>query len=58
MSIQEWAAIGEIVSAIAIVLSLIYVSVQLRQNTRATRVVTIASPSKSLAIGRNNSRTS
>ena len=40
MSIQEWAAIGEIVSAIAIVVSLIYVSVQLRQNTRATRVVT------------------
>jgi hypothetical protein len=40
MSIQEWAAIGEIVSAIAIVVSLIYVGAQLRQNTRATRVIT------------------
>jgi hypothetical protein len=40
MSIQEWAAIGEIVSAIAIVVSLIYVGAQLRQNTRATRVST------------------
>jgi hypothetical protein len=40
MSIQVWAAIGEIVGAIAIVVSLIYVGVQLRQNTRATCVST------------------
>jgi hypothetical protein len=40
MSVQEWAAIGEIVSALAIVVSLIYVGAELRQNTRATRVIT------------------
>jgi hypothetical protein len=40
MSIQDWAAIGEMVGAIAVVVSLIYVGVQLRQNTRATRVST------------------
>ena len=40
MSIQEWGAISEMVGAIAIIVSLIYVGVQLRQNTRATRVIT------------------
>ncbi len=40
MSIQDWGAIGEMVGAIAIVVSLIYVGVQLRQSTQATRVVT------------------
>ena len=39
MSIQEWGAISEMVGAIAIV-SLIYVGVQLRQSTQATRVMT------------------
>jgi len=38
MSIQDWGAIGELVSGIAIVVSLIYVGVQLRQGTQATRV--------------------
>jgi hypothetical protein len=40
MSIQDWAAIAEMVGAIAIIVSLIYVGVQLRQNTQATRVHT------------------
>ena len=40
MSIQEWGAISEMVGAIAIIVSLIYVGVQLRQNTQATRVNT------------------
>ena len=40
MRIQDWAAIGAMVGAIAVVVSLIYVGVQLRQNTRATRVIT------------------
>jgi hypothetical protein len=40
MSIQEWGAIGEMVSGIAIIVSLIYVGVQLRQSTQATRVIT------------------
>lgn len=33
MTIQEWAAIAEMVSAIAVVASLIYLAVQIRQNT-------------------------
>ncbi len=34
MSIQEWGAIGEIVGGIAVVASLVYLAVQIRQNTR------------------------
>ena len=34
MSIQDWGAIGEIVGALAVVASLIYLAVQIRQNTR------------------------
>lgn len=34
MSIQDWGAIGEIIGALAVVASLIYLSVQIRQNTR------------------------
>jgi hypothetical protein len=33
MSIQEWAALAEIISAVAVVASLIYLAVQIRQNT-------------------------
>ena len=33
MSIQEWAAFAEIVGAVAVVASLIYLAVQIRQNT-------------------------
>ena len=33
MSIQEWAALAEIIGAIAVVVSLIYLAVQVRQNT-------------------------
>jgi hypothetical protein len=33
MSIQEWAAIAEIVGALAVVASLVYLAVQIRQNT-------------------------
>lgn len=40
MTITDWSVIGEIVSAIAVVISLIYVGVQVKQNTTATRVVT------------------
>jgi hypothetical protein len=35
MTINELAAIGEIVGAIGVVASLIYLSVQIRQNTHA-----------------------
>ena len=34
MSIQDWGAIGEIVGALAVVASLIYLAMQIRQNTR------------------------
>jgi hypothetical protein len=33
MSIQEWAALAEITGAIAVVASLVYLAVQIRQNT-------------------------
>lgn len=34
MTIQDWGAIGEIIGAIAVVASLIYLAIQIRQNTR------------------------
>lgn len=39
MSIQEWAAIAEIVGALAVVASLVYLAVQIRQNTRSERTL-------------------
>lgn len=33
MSIEEWAAIAEIIGAVAVVASLVYLAVQIRQNT-------------------------
>ncbi len=37
MSIQDWGAIGELVGAIAVILTLIYLATQIRQNTRQLR---------------------
>lgn len=37
MSIQDLGSIGEFVGAIAVVLSLLYLATQIRQNTQATR---------------------
>jgi hypothetical protein len=34
VSIQDWGAIGEIVGALAVVASLVYLAIQIRQNTR------------------------
>jgi hypothetical protein len=34
MTIEQWGAIGEIVGALAVVASLVYLAVQIRQNTR------------------------
>jgi hypothetical protein len=34
MTIQDWGAIGELVAAVAVVISLAYLAVQIRQNTR------------------------
>lgn len=40
MTIQELGALGEMIGGIAIILSLIYVGVQIRQNTKATKSAT------------------
>jgi hypothetical protein len=40
MTIQELGALGEMIGGIAIILSLIYVGAQIRQNTKATKSAT------------------
>jgi hypothetical protein len=37
MSLGEWASIASVVSAVALIVSVIYVSIQIRHNTRAVR---------------------
>lgn len=37
MTIQEWGSIGEIIGGVAVVISIIYLAIQVRANTRATR---------------------
>ena len=37
MSIQDWGAIAEVVSAIGVIVTLIYLATQIRQNTRQIR---------------------
>jgi hypothetical protein len=37
MSLGEWASIASVVSALSLVVSVIYVSIQIRHNTRAVR---------------------
>ena len=34
MTIEQWGAVGEIIGALAVVASLVYLAVQIRQNTR------------------------
>ena len=36
MNIQDWGALGELVAAIATVLTLVYLAMQIRANTTAT----------------------
>jgi hypothetical protein len=40
MTIQDWGAVGEIVGGLAVVVTLIYLALQIKQNTRATRLST------------------
>jgi hypothetical protein len=40
MAIQDWGAIGELIGAIAVIVTLFYVALQIRQNTRAIRLST------------------
>ncbi|MFC1777152.1 hypothetical protein ACFL3I_07405 [Pseudomonadota bacterium] len=49
MSIQEWAAFAEIIGAVAVVASLIYLAVQIRQNTEAQRTENYARALERLA---------
>ena len=37
LSLSEWASIAEIIGAVAVVLSLIYVGVQVQENTSEVR---------------------
>ena len=40
MTWLEWGALGELISGVGIIVSLIYVGIQIRQNTKATKVTT------------------
>ena len=35
MTLQDWGSIGEVIGALAVVVTLIYLAKQIRQNTRA-----------------------
>lgn len=37
MTIQDWGAVGEVVGSLAVLITLIYLSIQVRQNTRHVR---------------------
>lgn len=43
MTIQDWGAIGEAIGGVAIIISLIYVALQIHQNTQSTQAATIQS---------------
>ena len=40
MTLQDWGALGELIGGVAIIVSLIYVGLQVRQSTHATRAAT------------------
>lgn len=40
MTLLEWGALGELIGGIAIIVSLIYVGAQIKQNTKATMIAT------------------
>ena len=48
MSLEAWAAIAEIIGAIAVVVTLAYLAVQIRQNSNAIR----SSNATTIQIGR------
>ncbi|MGK0223182.1 MAG: hypothetical protein ACI9ON_002425 [Limisphaerales bacterium] len=43
MSIQDWGALGEIVGGIGVVVTLIYLAIQIRENSRQMRVNSLIS---------------
>ena len=46
LTLREWAAVAEIVSAVAVVLSLVYVGFELRGNTKAVEAATLLEVNK------------
>lgn len=40
MTLLEWGAVGELIGGVAIIVSLIYVAAQIKQNTKATTIAT------------------
>jgi len=40
MTLQDWGALGELIGGVAIIVSLIYVGLQIRQSAHATRAAT------------------
>ncbi len=49
MSLLEWGALGELIGGVAIIISLIYVGLQIRQNTIAQKLSTAHRISEDLA---------
>jgi hypothetical protein len=49
MSLLEWGALGELVGGVAIIISLIYVGVQVKQNTDALRLRTVHDAAEDMA---------
>lgn len=41
MTIQDWGAIGELIGGVAVIVTLIYLALQIRQNTRAIKLSTV-----------------
>ena len=37
MNVQDWGAIGEVVGAIAVIVSILYLSIQVRANARTMK---------------------
>ncbi len=45
MSLQDWGAIGELIGGVAIIVSLLYVGLQIKHGNRETRAATIQAAS-------------
>jgi len=41
MTLDQWASLGEVIAAVAVVASLVYVGVQIRQSTRASKLAAV-----------------
>ena len=46
MTIQDWGAVGELISGVAVLITLVYLAFQIRQNTSALRAQTRAEVSQ------------